>query len=43
MDLTLNNAVMGVELSGIHFGTEGFMRLSYCYSDADLKLSLIHI
>ena len=28
---------------GIHFGTEGFMRLSYCYSDADLKEGLDRI
>ena len=30
-------------IPGIHFGTEGFMRLSYCYSDADLKEGLDRI
>ncbi len=32
----LKEGLVGV-IPGIHFGTEGFMRLSYCYSDADLK------
>ena len=27
-------------IPGIYFGTEGFMRLSYCYSDGDLKEGL---
>ena len=27
-------------IPGIYFGTEGFMRLSYCYSDEDLKKGL---
>ena len=27
-------------IPGIYFGTEGFMRLSYCYSDRDLKEGL---
>lgn len=30
-------------IPGIYFGTEGFMRLSYCYSDADLKEGLDRI
>ena len=27
-------------IPGVYFGTEGYMRLSYCYSDADLKEGL---
>ena len=27
-------------IPGIYFGTEGFMRLSYCYSDEDLSEGL---
>lgn len=30
-------------IPGIYFGTEGYMRLSYCYSDADLKEGLDRI
>ena len=38
----LKEGLVGV-IPGIHFGTEGFMRLSYCYSDADLKEGLDRI
>ena len=38
----LQEGLVGV-IPGIHFGTEGFMRLSYCYSDADLKEGLDRI
>ena len=24
-------------IPGVFFGTEGYMRMSYCYSDAELK------
>jgi len=30
-------------IPGVYFSTEGFMRLSYCYSDEDLKESLDRI
>lgn len=32
----LKEGLVGL-IPGIYFGTEGYMRLSYCYSDADLK------
>ena len=35
----LKEGLVGL-IPGIHFGTEGYMRLSYCYSDADLKEGL---
>ena len=35
----LREGLVGI-IPGIHFGTEGFARLSYCYSDADLKEGL---
>ena len=38
----LQEGLVGL-IPGIHFGTEGFMRLSYCYSDADLKEGLDRI
>ena len=38
----LKEGLVGV-IPGIHFGTEGYMRLSYCYSDADLKEGLDRI
>lgn len=38
----LNEGLVGV-IPGIHFGAEGYMRLSYCYSDADLKEGLDRI
>ena len=38
----LKEGLVGV-IPGIHFGTEGFIRLSYCYSDADLKEGLDRI
>lgn len=38
----LKEGLVGV-IPGIYFGTEGFMRLSYCYSDADLKEGLDRI
>ena len=38
----LREGLVGV-IPGIHFGTEGYMRLSYCYSDADLKEGLDRI
>ena len=28
------------ENNGVYFGTEGFLRLSYCYSDAELATAL---
>ena len=34
---------INIQKYGIHFGTEGYMRLSYCYSDADLKEGLDRI
>ncbi len=38
----LKEGLVGV-VPGIYFGTEGFMRLSYCYSDEDLKQGLDRI
>lgn len=38
----LKEGLVGV-IPGIHFGAEGYMRLSYCYSDADLKEGLDRI
>lgn len=38
----LRESLVGV-IPGVYFGTEGFMRLSYCYSDADLKEGLDRI
>ena len=35
----LKEGLVGL-IPGIYFGTEGFMRLSYCYSDQDLKVGL---
>ncbi len=35
----LKEGLVGL-IPGIYFGTEGYMRLSYCYSDADLKEAL---
>ena len=35
----LKGGLVGL-IPGIYFGTEGFMRLSYCYSDQDLKEGL---
>ena len=40
---TLDFSLSGIQLSfipGIYFGTEGYARLSYCYSDEDLKEGL---
>ena len=39
---SLGTKLVGV-IPGIYFGTEGLMRLSYCYSDADLKEGLDRI
>ena len=38
----LKEGLVGL-IPGIHFGTEGYVRLSYCYSDADLKEGLDRI
>ena len=38
----LQESLVGV-IPGIYFNTEGFMRLSYCYSDEDLKEGLDRI
>ena len=38
----LKEGLVGL-IPGIHFGTEGYMRLSYCYSDEDLKEGLDRI
>ena len=38
----LKESLVGV-IPGIYFGTEGYMRLSYCYSDEDLKEGLDRI
>ena len=38
----LKEGLVGV-IPGIYFGTEGYMRLSYCYSDADLQEGLDRI
>ena len=35
----LKEGLVGV-IPGVYFGTEGYMRLSYCYSDEDLKRGL---
>jgi aspartate/methionine/tyrosine aminotransferase len=35
----LREGMVGL-IPGIYFGTEGYMRLSYCYSDADLEEGL---
>lgn len=35
----LKESLVGI-IPGVYFGTEGFARLSYCYSDADLKEGL---
>ena len=35
----LKEGLVGL-IPGVYFGTEGYMRLSYCYSDADLKEGL---
>ncbi|MDD3346657.1 pyridoxal phosphate-dependent aminotransferase [Oscillibacter sp.] len=35
----LREGLVGL-IPGVYFGTEGYMRLSYCYSDADLKEGL---
>ena len=38
----LKEGLVGL-IPGIHFSTEGYMRLSYCYSDEDLKEGLDRI
>jgi len=38
----LKEGLVGL-IPGVHFGTEGYMRLSYCYSDEDLKEGLDRI
>lgn len=38
----LKEALIGL-IPGIYFGTEGYVRLSYCYSDAELKEGLDRI
>jgi len=38
----LKEGLVGL-IPGIYFGTEGYMRLSYCYSDEDLKEGLDRI
>ena len=38
----LREGLVGV-IPGVYFGTEGYMRLSYCYSDGDLKEGLDRI
>ena len=38
----LKEGLVGV-IPGVYFGTEGYMRLSYCYSDEDLKTGLDRI
>lgn len=35
----LKEGLVGL-IPGIYFGTEGFMRLSYCYSDGELSEGL---
>ncbi len=35
----LKEGLVGL-IPGVYFGTEGYMRLSYCYSDQDLKEGL---
>ena len=38
----LREGLVGL-IPGVYFGTEGYMRLSYCYSDADLREGLDRI
>ena len=38
----LREGLVGL-IPGVYFGTEGYMRLSYCYSDEDLKEGLDRI
>ena len=38
----LTEGLVGL-IPGIYFGTEGYARLSYCYSDEDLKEGLDRI
>lgn len=38
----LQEGLVGL-IPGVYFGTEGYMRLSYCYSDEDLKEGLDRI
>ena len=38
----LKEGLVGL-IPGIYFSCEGYMRLSYCYSDADLKEGLDRI
>ena len=38
----LKEGLVGL-IPGVYFGTEGYMRLSYCYSDEDLKQGLDRI
>lgn len=38
----LKEGLVGL-IPGVYFGSEGYMRLSYCYSDADLKEGLDRI
>jgi len=38
----LKEGLVGL-IPGVYFGTEGYMRLSYCYSDEDLKKGLDRI
>ena len=38
----LQEGLVGL-IPGVYFGTEGYMRLSYCYSDEDLKRGLDRI
>lgn len=38
----LQEGLVGL-IPGVYFGTEGYMRLSYCYADADLKEGLDRI
>ena len=38
----LKESLVGI-IPGVYFGTEGYARLSYCYSDADLKEGLDRI
>ena len=38
----LREGLVGL-IPGVYFGTEGYMRLSYCYSDGDLKEGLDRI
>ena len=38
----LQEGLVGL-IPGVYFGTEGYMRLSYCYSDEDLREGLDRI